>query len=338
MTSPVHIWGSGAVGGFLGTSFAHAGVPMPRVEIMEGNVAAMPTTGLHIEGPVGDSTQRLDAGTPDKLIGQFDRISLCVKAHHTAQAVEMLRPHPGSGGYVVSAQNGLNEVDIARRIGAEITISCFVNQGADWLDNVRSLFGNRAAVAVGELDGRITDRVGEVHAPLRIVEPEAVLTDNICGYLWGKPGYGARLIATPLKPDSMSDAMDRNRHHTVHETLGFEVMRLAAAHGVTPVGFNGFDPQAFLRDDAGAMWRSLDVMVAHNRKTAKTQSGIWRDLANRKCKTGEDAQIGVLVGMARDKGMQVPAPEQLCGLIRDVKKGRRVQSADLLDLMVPPCA
>lgn len=338
MTSPVLIWGSGAIGGILGAYLARAGVPVHMVDIVEGHVAAMRTTGLQIEGPVEAFTQRLTASTPAELTGQFDRIFLCVKAHHTADAVEMLRPHLAPGGYVVSAQNGLNEIELANRIGAQNTIGCFVNYGADWLADGRILFGNRAAVAVGELDGATTPRIREVHALLQIVEPEAVLTDNIWGYLWGKLGYGALLIATALTPDSMSDAMDRDRHRIVYETLGGEVMRLAAAHDVTPMGFNGFDPQAFLHGDAGAMRRSLDAMVAHNRKTAKTHSGIWRDLAIRKRKTEVEAQVGVLVGMARDKGIQVPALEQLCSLIRDVEDGRRQQSAELLDLMVPLCA
>ena len=337
MTGPVLIWGSGAVGGVLGASFARAGVAVHMVDIVADHVAAMRTTGLHIEGPVEAFTQRLDASTPDELRGQFGCIFLCVKAHHTAGAMNMLMPHLAPGGYVVSAQNGLNEIEIARRIGAANTVGCFVNYGADWLDHGRILFGNRAAVAVGELDGSTTPRIREVHALLQIVEPDAVLTDNIWGYLWGKLGYGALLFATALTPDSMSDAMDRDRHRIVFETLGSEVMRLAAAYGVTPMGFNGFDPQAFLRAEKGAMRASIDAMVAHNRKTAKTHSGIWRDLAIRRRKTEVDAQVGILVDMARDKGVQVPALAQLCALINDVEAGRRAQSAELLDLMVPPC-
>lgn len=338
MTGPVLIWGAGAIGGILGAYLARAGVPVHMVDIEADHVAAMRTTGLHVEGPVETFSQRLEASTPDELQGSFDRIFLCVKAHHTAGAMDMLMPHLAPGGHVVSAQNGLNEIEIARRIGAANTVGCFVNYGADWLGPGRILFGNRAAVAVGELDGSIGPRLREIHALLRILEPEAVLTDNIWGYLWGKLGYGALLIATALTPDSMSDAMDRDRHRIVYETLGSEVMRLAAAHGVTPMGFNGFDPDAFLRGDKAAMRASLDAMVAHNRKTAKTHSGIWRDLAIRRRKTEVDAQVGVLVGMARDKGMEVPALAQVCALIRDVEEGRREQSAALLDLMVPLCA
>ncbi|SDF01252.1 ketopantoate reductase family protein [Limimaricola pyoseonensis] len=338
MSAPVLIWGAGAIGGILGACLARAGHAVQMVDIVEDHVRAMRDDGLAIKGPVERFVQRLPAATPDELEGRYERVFLCVKAHHTEEALDMLLPHLAPGGHVISAQNGLNEMMIAERIGVENTVGCFVNYGADWIGPGRILYGNRAAVAVGELDGEMTPRVAEIHALLRLVEPDAVATDNIWGYLWGKLGYGALLFATALTPDSMSDAMDRAAHRPVYEALGAEVMRLARARGVRPLGFNGFDPDAFARQDAGAMRASLDAMVAHNRKTAKTHSGIWRDLAVRRRKTEVDAQIGVLVEMAGADGIAVPALTRLRDLIHEIEAGRRAQSAALLDEMVPLCA
>ncbi len=183
----------------------------------------------------------------------------------------------------------------------------------------------------------MTDRAREAHALLSILEPEAVLTDNIWGYLWGKMGYGALLFCTALTPDSMSDAMARPEHRPAYETLGHEVMTLAAAEGVSPLGFNGFDPEAFQTRDAEGMSRAMDVMIAHNRKTAKTHSGIWRDLAVRKRKTEVDAQIGIMVGLAADHGIEVPVLARMVALIHDIEDGRRVQSSTLVDELVPLC-
>ena len=337
MSQPILIWGAGAIGGVIGAVLAREGHAVHMVDIVADHVAAM-REGLRIEGPVEAFTQALPASTPDALTGTFERIILAVKAHHTDGALDMLLPHLAPGGYVVSAQNGLNERVIAERIGAENTLGCFVNFGADWLEPGRILYGNRAAVAVGELDGRLSDRAREIHGLLSLVEPEAVLTDNIWGYLWGKMGYGALLFATALTPLSMSDAMARPDHRPVYEALGHEVMRLAAAEGVRPIGFNGFDPDAFLRADSTGMAVSLDRMVAHNRKTAKTHSGIWRDLAVRKRKTEVDAQMGIIVGIARDHGLEVPVLARMVDLIHDIEDGKRAQSDDLPDLLVPLCA
>ncbi|EEB82875.1 ketopantoate reductase family protein [Roseobacter sp. GAI101] len=332
------IWGAGAIGGILGAYFARAGHPVHMVDIVEDHVTAMRDGGLRIEGPVEEFTQVLPADTPDTLSGKFRRVILAVKAHHTDAALTMLLPHLAEDGYVVSAQNGLNERLISAKIGADRTLGCFVNFGADWLEPGRILYGNRAAVALGELDGTDSTRLREMHALFSLVEPNAVATDNIWGYLWGKMGYGSLLFGTALTPASMSDAMDPAATRPVFAKLGAEVMQLAAAEGVSPLGFNGFDPDAFLAGDAVGIAAAIDAMVAHNRKTAKTHSGIYRDLAIRKRKTEVDPQIGLLVEIGRSHGIATPALAMLCDLIHDIEDGKREQSTDLLDLMVPVCS
>jgi 2-dehydropantoate 2-reductase len=334
---PILIWGAGAIGGILGAYMARAGRGVHMVDIVEDHVEAMRTNGLSIEGPVEEFRQQLNADTPASLSGRFRRVILAVKAHHTDAALEQLLPHLSDDGFVVSAQNGLNERRIAERIGLDRTLGCFVNFGADWLAPGRILYGNRAAVALGELDGRMTPRLQDMHRLFSLIEPHAVLTDNIWGYLWGKMGYGALLFATALTPESMADAMDSEPHRSVFAALGGEVMRLAAAEGVTPIGFNGFDPEAFRTGDTGLLEDSMDAMVAHNRNTAKTHSGIYRDLAVRKRKTEVDAQMGIMVDIARRHGIPTPALTMLCTLIHDIEDGERKQSMELLDLMVHQC-
>jgi len=333
-TDPILIWGAGAIGGVLGAYFARAGHAVHMVDVVPEHVQAMRTSGLRIEGPVEEFTQVLPASTPDELTGQSSRIYLAVKAHHTVPAMEMLIPHLAPGGYVVSAQNGLNELTIADMIGADRTVGCFVNFGADWHGPGQILFGNRGGIAVGELDGRMTDRVREVHGLLQLVEADAALTDNIMGYLWGKMGYGALLFATALTPLSMSDAMERPAARASYIALGHEVMRLAQAMGAKPISIYGFDPAAFLTLDQAAMQASLNRMIANNRKTAKTHSGIWRDLAVRKRKTEVDAQIGVMVAMGAKAGVPLPVVTKLVDLIHDIEEGRRVQADDLADHLV----
>lgn len=335
---PVLIWGSGAIGGILGAYFAREGQAVQMVDIVPEHVDAMRTEGLRIEGPVEEFRQQLPSETPATLQGRYRRIILAVKAHHTGMALDQLIPHLADDGYIVSAQNGLNERQIAERVGPSRTLGCFVNFSADWLEPGRILYGNRAAVALGELDGSMSDRLREMHALFSLVEPDAVATDNIWGYLWGKMGYGSLLFATALTPESMSDAMDPAAHRIVYATLGHEVMRLAAAEGVQPLGFNGFDPEAFRTGDAPGIDKAIDTMVAHNRKTAKTHSGIYRDLAVRKRKTEVDAQIGVLVQVGQQHGIATPALQRLYELILDIEQGKREQSTDLLDLMVTTCA
>ncbi|MDP5071494.1 MAG: 2-dehydropantoate 2-reductase, partial [Congregibacter sp.] len=325
---PILIWGAGAIGGVLGAYWARAGHAVHMVDIVDSHVEIMRREGLSIEGPVDAFRQQLPADTPATLQGRFRRVILAVKAHHTEQALADLSAHLTEDGFVVSAQNGLNERVIADRIGRERTLGCFVNFGADWLEPGRILYGNRAAVALGELDGTNTERLKEMHALFRIVEPDAVLTDNIWGYLWGKLGYGALLFATALTPESMADAMDSQKHQRVYAALGTEVMRLASACGVKPIGFNGFDPAAFEAADPARIAASMASMVQHNRNTAKTHSGIYRDLAVRKRKTEVDAQMGIMLEIGQKQGVATLVIARLCELIHDIEQGKRAQSME----------
>ena len=331
------IWGAGAVGGTLGAYLARAGEDVLLVDIAEDHVAAMNRDGLVIEGPVEQFTQPVRAATPAQVNGSFRRVILAVKAHHTQQAVRALKPHLADDGSVLSAQNGLNELLIAAEVGAERTVGCFVNFGADWLGPGRILLGNRATVALGELDGRASARAADYHRLLRLFEPAAVLTPNIWGYLWGKLGYGAILFATALTDASMSDNLASEPHFSVFHRLGREVMAVALQQGVTPLGFNGFDPLAFMPDAPEALARrSVADMAEFNRHTAKTHSGIWRDLAIRKRKTEVDAQIAIIAEIGAKAGIATPTIDRLVALIHDIEDGRRPQSWATLDQLLTP--
>ena len=335
---PILIWGAGAIGGVLGAYWARAGLPVLMVDVEAGHVAACRTAGLHISGPVEQFRQIVPALTPGELQGEFDIVVLAVKAQATEQACAMLEPHLAPGGFVLSAQNGLNELAIARALGLERTMGCFVNFGADWLGPGEILFGNRGAVVVGEIDGAPRERTGQMHRHLRLFEPQAVLTDNIWGYLWGKLAYGAMLFATALTSDSMTVNFADPRRFIVFDQLAREVMAVASARGVVPVGFNGFDPAYFApgASDAGAR-ASIAALAEFNRHTAKTHTGIYRDLAVRRRKTEVDPQIGVIAQLGREAGVATPASACLVALIHDIEEGRRPMAYESFDVLVQAC-
>jgi 2-dehydropantoate 2-reductase len=331
---PILIWGAGAVGGTIGACLARAGHPVVLVDVVAEHVAAIAERGLTLEGPLGGFTQRVPAATPDQLDGTYRRSLLCVKAQHTAAAAEAIRPFLAEDGYVVSAQNGLNERVIAGIVGRARTIGAFVNFGADYLGPGRVVYGGRGAVVVGELDGRGTPRLAALHRTLGDFEPAAVATDNIWGYLWGKLAYGALLFATALTNDSIADALALPRYFALYRALGAEVLGVAAAEQVRPEGFNGFDPAAFAEGaDPAATRRSIDEMVAHNRRSAKSHSGIWRDLAVRKRRTEVDAQIAVVAEIAAAHHRTTPVLDRLVRLVHEIEDGRRPQDRANLDAL-----
>ncbi|MGB1657634.1 MAG: ketopantoate reductase family protein [Longimicrobiales bacterium] len=333
---PVVVWGAGAMGGSIGAWLARAGHDVVLVDADAEHVAAIRERGLRITGPIDDFTVRSPCVHPGEVEPGIRTVLLCVKAHHTLGALDAIAPVLHPDGFVVSVQNGLNERVISDRIGSARTVGCFVNFGADVMEPGQVMRGNHGACVVGELDGAVTDRVREVHALLTTFEPAAELTTNIWGFLWGKLAYGSMLFATALAEASIADVLDSAPHRPVLIGLAREAMVVAAAHGVRPEGFDGFDPGAFapLATDADAH-ASLDALVSFNRGSAKTHSGVWRDLAVRKRRTEVDAQIAPIAVLGSEVGVPTPLTHRLVELIHDVEGGRRDQSWGTLDALVP---
>ena len=136
-------------------------------------------------------------------------------------------------------------------------------------------------------------------------------------------------------------AMGPEVEHVVKAVVGEGALRhchamaVARARGVTPEPFDGFDPRSFAPEaDDGDSRRSLDDLVRFNRGSAKTHSGVWRDLAVRKRNTEVDAQIAPIALVGGEVGVPTPLTDRLVELVHDVEEGRRDQGWRTLDALV----
>jgi 2-dehydropantoate 2-reductase len=332
VNAPILIWGAGAIGGSIGAALVRAGEDVLFVDRATDHVAAINAKGLEIVGPVEAYRVAARAVEPGDVRGSYDRILLGVKAHDTVAATRALLPHLAHNGYVASIQNGLNERVIGDVAGRQRTIGCFVNFGADYLEPGVVHYAGRGAVVVGEIDGRTSDRIEALHRLFRNFDRDAILTTNIWGYLWSKMIYGAQLFATALTNEGIADLFADKRYRPLFTRLAHEIAAVAAAENVRLEAFNGFDPRAFVAGASPAETeRSFDDMVAHNRRSEKTRSGIWRDLAVRKRKTEVDAQLGPAISIGRKHGIDMPLASQTIAFIHEIEAGLRPLSLTNLD-------
>ena len=133
--------------------------------------------------------------------------------------------------------------------------------------------------------------------------PWAQATDNISGYLWAKEAYGAMLFATAVSDQSIADALAAPAYRSLFTALAHEVLAQAP---VPTEAFDGFDPA-----DVNA---SIDRLVTFNRASAKTHSGIYRDLAVRHRPTEVDALL---------TGLRGPLTGYVAALIKAIERGER---------------
>ena len=147
--------------------------------------------------------------------------------------------------------------------------------------------------------GVITDRVRELVDAL----PYAQATDNILGFLWGKEAYGAMLWAGAVSDLSIADSLEDPHWRPLMLAVAREVL---AQSPVRPEAFDGFDPT----DLEGSLAR----LVTFNRNSAKSHSGIYRDLMVRKRKTEVDDLLHDLNG---------PLTAFIGALIQSIERGER---------------
>ena len=302
--------GCGAIGGTIAAGLARDGHDVLVCDANPDVVSAVRANGIRIEGPVENFTARVTAVGPSDLPERLDGpVLVAVKAHHTAAAAALVAGRLAGDGFVVSMQNGLNTDLLAEAVGADRVVEACVNFGADAIAPGVILRGNRATLMIGETDGSVTERVRNLAADIT----DAQVTDTVLGYLWAKEAYGAMLTATAVSDLSIADALADPAYARLMKELARQVLAQAP---VKPVPLDGFDP-----DDLDG---SLERLTEFNRRSAKTHSGIYRDLAVLHRPTEVPAILGGL------DGTLVP---RVVELVQAIEQGRRLCTRENLDLL-----
>ena len=304
------VLGCGAIGGTVAAGLVRDGHDVLVSDADPAVVAAINANGLRIEGPVESFTVAVPAIAPEALPPKLDGpVLVAVKAQHTAAAAAVLAGRLHGAGYVVSLQNGLNAEILADAVGPERVVEACVNFGADVLEPGVVLRGNRATFVVGELDGRRTDRVDSLAADIA----DAQVTEHVLGYVWAKEAYAAMLAVTGVSDLPIADVLGDPRY----QPLLLEVARQVLAQApVPPVPIDGFD--------AADLHGSLARLEQFNRRSAKTHSGTYRDLAV----LHRPSEVPAILG-----GFSGALVGRVVECVQAIEQGRRSCSRANLDLL-----
>ena len=304
------VLGCGAVGGTVAAGLVRDGHEVLACDADPAVVEAIAARGLRIEGPVENFTATLPAVTPSDLPDGLDcPVLVAVKAHHTPAAAALLAARLRGDGFAVSLQNGLTTTILSAAIGPERVVEAVVNFGADMTEPGVVLRGNRGTFMVGEIDGYLSARARALAADIA----DAVATSDILGYAWAKLAYGALLAATAVSDLPIAGVLAEPAYRPLLTALARQVVAQAP---VPPMPLDGFD--------ASDLPGSLDRLTDFNRASAKTHTGIYRDLVIRHRPTEVPAILGGLTGSL---------PPLVVDLVRAIEQGRRSCSRENLDLL-----
>src|SRR5205807_330274 len=116
----IAVVGAGAIGGNLAWPLALAGENVTLIDAWPEHVQAVRDNGLRVSGVRGEHRVQLPAlhiGEALQLEDQVDLLIVAVKSYDTAWVATLTAPLLRAGGFVLSAQNGLNEETLAAHLG-----------------------------------------------------------------------------------------------------------------------------------------------------------------------------------------------------------------------------
>jgi 2-dehydropantoate 2-reductase len=170
MKHRIAVVGAGAVGCYLGGHLARTGNDVTLIDSWPEHIEAIRAHGLKLSGMTDEETYTVTV--PTMHITEVQRLAkerpidiaiVSSKSYDTEWWATLIRPYLSAQGYVVSAQNSINEETVAGVVGWGRTVGCVVgnNFAVDLYEPgcVRRTMPRdfkMASILVGEVHGRVT--------------------------------------------------------------------------------------------------------------------------------------------------------------------------------------
>jgi 2-dehydropantoate 2-reductase len=187
----VVVFGAGAVGCYFGAKLAQAGAPVTLIG-RSTHVDPIRAGGLRFES--GGSTQQVAIGadTQSDPLRDADLVLLCVKTLDTDAAARTIAALAPPTAFVVSMQNGVDNVErIARAAGID-AMAAVVYVAASMPGPGQLRHGGRGDLVLGEYGAppagaiRAADRAQRVAAVFERAGVPCPVSDDVRGALWTK--------------------------------------------------------------------------------------------------------------------------------------------------------
>lgn len=337
----VVIVGAGAVGGYIGAHLTRGGHDVTMVDPWPEHVDAIRTKGFDISGMTPQESfnvkmQAMHLTEVQDLTKQkpVDVAVISVKSYDTVWATHMIAQYLSPDGYVVSAQNCVNEERIAGVVGWGRTIGCMVGNNfavdlyeAGKIRRTMPKDGKVATLEVGEVHGRITPRLTELAAMLQSVD-HAKTTKNLWGVRWSKlcvNGMRNGVSAATGLGGNERDKHDRIRRVVIK--LAGEAVKVGRALGLDLEKVAKIDPDLYVKacdNDPTALAELEALMLAGT--TGAARSDLQRPSMAQDIAKGRRTEIDYMNGYIAEKGAAVgclaPTHVALTRIVQQVERNK----------------
>ena len=333
MGTRVAFVGAGAMGSFVGGMLAKAGHDVTLIDGWPEHIARIKERGLLITGTHGRNQVTVRALHVHEVQGltaaPLDVAFIATKAYDSEWATALIKDYLAPGATVVSLQNGFNEERIRRILNGAPVVGCIAStlgaeiQGAGHVSRAYRPGGEAYAVfRVGEVDGRLTDRVGCLVTLLSQVDT-AKPTTNLVGERWSK------LVANTMTNALAAITGLRDREMSLNPEvrvlsmrLGIEAVRVGRALGYSLVPVLGIAVDRWVAAGEGREIDQLDraLIEVSERATDQSRPSTPLDIELGR-RTELDFFNGLVIAKGRELGIPTPVNESVLALARSVERG-----------------
>lgn len=349
MSERIAIVGAGAVGGYLGAHLVHSGADVVLIDAWPAHIEAMRSCGLVIEGMTEAEgltvkPQALHISDVQSLVKErpIDIAIVAVKSYDTIWATQLIASYLSPSGYVVSAQNAINEERIAGVVGWGRTLGCML-VGAFAVDlhapgkvlRTMAKVPGVASIEVGEIHGRVTPRLERL-AQLLTTADTVHVTNNLWGVRWSKLCVNGMRNGVSAATGLGGNA--RDTHPVIRKVvikLCGEAVRIGQAHGYQLERIVGLEPELYALASEGDAAAMADVEAAMDKwSTTGFRSNLQRpsmgqDIAKGR-RTEIDAINGFIASKGEDLGIDARTHKALVQVVREVEAGRMAPRPETL--------
>jgi len=297
------IMGAGAMGSLFGGLLAFSGEEVWLVDIQKDHINAVRSKGLTIEDRGKTQTIRVNATEDVTSVGKADLVLIFVKTYQTEKAVLDALVLQKEDTVFLTLQNGLgNEEVICKQVDRSKVMLGVTNHGATLLAPAHIRHAGWGKTSIGELDGKITDRINQMVQIFLKAGIETEVSFHVHHLVWEKllinVGINALTALTGLKNGQLLDFPETLR---LMESLVSEAVEVAQRKGIRMEG------------------NPIEKVKTIAEVTRENRSSMGQDFDHRR-RTEIDAINGAIVREAGRLGISVPFNQAITDLVKVIEK------------------
>jgi 2-dehydropantoate 2-reductase len=356
MSERIAVLGAGAIGASMGAYLIRDGRDVTLIDYWAAHVDAMKNRGLTLTDLNGTFTVKAKAlhlSEVCNLQDQFDIVILSVKSYDTRWITYLIEPYLKPTGFILPAQNSLNDETVAHIVGFNRTVGCIPMLSAGLYQPGHAIRTSPLDVhcfTIGELSGVITPRAQKTAQMLSVIG-HSDTTTNIWGARWSKLVINclANALAGIVGPDVSTNAAalspdQQNTTYFVRTLLGCEAAKVASALGFTLGPIYSLQPEEFVnaktREDIKQLKEKLEAVMKKRypdvaqKVGAPDRPSLLQDIIKGR-RTEVDYLNGIIVNKGKELGIPTPMNEAVLNLTRKIETGEVKPGPHNLETLKP---